>query len=279
MTSIPEWMRPRTTPEDWHISPVALGFHNRKRVSVARRAAGEFARLLSDMPANEAIASKPGLLQRIDARLKVVGLIGLLVLATVLRSIPALMICCAGCVALAALSRVTMRRLGRVWLVAPLFSAVVMLPAVLNVITPGNEVIHLPWKLAITDAGLVVAVRFILRTTVCITLAMLLTVTTKPARLFRGLRGLGVPRVFVMLLMMMERYLVVLARCAEEIHLAKISRSISPGSLREEQVWVAAGMGSLFRRTRSLGQAVYLAMISRGFTGEVLLLNERKEIL
>jgi energy-coupling factor transporter transmembrane protein EcfT len=71
----------------------------------------------------------------------------------------------------------------------------------------------------------------------------------------------------VTLLSMMERYLWVLARAAEEIHLAKASRSIARGSLRDEQAWVAAGIGSLFRRTRALGHEVYLAMISRGYTG------------
>ena len=64
------------------------------------------------------------------------------------------------------------------------------------------------------------------------------------------------------------------ARAAEEIHLAKISRSIAPGPLREEQSWVAAGMGSLFRRSHALSQAIFLAMLSRGYTGETRLLDD-----
>ena len=81
----------------------------------------------------------------------------------------------------------------------------------------------------------------VLRATACVCLAMLLAASTSPARLFRGLQGLGVPRVFVMLLGMTERYLAVLLRAAGEIHLAKISRSIAPGRLRQEHSWVAAG--------------------------------------
>jgi cobalt/nickel transport system permease protein len=103
---------------------------------------------------------------------------------------------------------------------------------------------------------------------------LLLTATTRSNRLLRGLRGLGVPVLFVMLLSMMERYLTVFIRAAEEIHLAKISRSITVGTLRQEQAWVAAGIGALFRRTQALGNVVYLAMISRGYTGEVYLLDE-----
>jgi cobalt/nickel transport system permease protein len=169
----------------------------------------------------------------------------------------------------------------------PLFSAAIVLPATLNIVTPGSPVLVLwhsagyaigPWRLpdylAVTAPGLYLAVRFVLRIAVCITLTLLLTVTTRSENLFRGLRGVGVPRLFVMLLGMMQRYLVLLLRVAEEIHLAKRSRSITAGSLREEQAWVGAGVGTLFRRTQALGDDIYLAMLSRGYTGEVHLLDD-----
>lgn len=186
---------------------------------------------------------------------------------------------------LAGLSRVPVSRLLRVWLAVPLFSAVIIVPALFNMVTPGHPLLtlwhtapahlsHLPRVLAITDAGMVVAGRFILRTAVCVTLALLLTITTRAHRLFRGLRALGAPTLFVMLLTMMERYLTVLVRAAEEIHLAKISRSLAAQHLRREQAWAAAGMGALFRRTQAMGNAVYLAMLSRGFNGEVYQLDE-----
>lgn len=276
MRPIPQWMRPSTTSEDWLISPLPKG--SKARVGAARRAAGAFARLLADMLSNEQTASAPGLLQRIDPRLKVIGVIALVVLATLLRSIEALALFCAAGIVLAAMSGIPAAKLARVWLIAPLFSAAILVPAALNVVTPGYPVLVLHASgpmLAVTDAGLVVAGRMILRVAVCVSLVLLLTATTRPEQLFKALRALGVPVVFVMLLGMMERYLWVLARAAEEIHLAKVSRSITRGSVREEQAWVAAGMGSLFRRTRKLGHEVYLAMISRGYTGEVHLPSER----
>lgn len=223
------------------------------------------------MLANEETASRPGLMQGINVRAKVAGVLAVIVAATLLHSIALLGALYMLCIALALLSRVPMRRLARVWLVVPLFSAAIMLPATLSLVTPGSALIMLHRtnpELVVTDAGLVVAARFILRAAVCVSLVLLLTATTRPDRLFSGLRSLGVPRVFVMLLTMMERYLWVLVRIAEEIHLAKISRSITGGTVRDEQAWVAAGMGSLFRRTRSLGHEVYLAMVSRGYTGE-----------
>lgn len=276
MRPIPQWMRPSTTTEDWRKSPIPDA--RRARVAATRRAAGAFARLLADMLSNEQTAQAPGLLQPVDPRAKVIGVAVLVVIATLFRSIEALAALYVVGIVLALLSRVPGRRLVRVWLVAPLFSVAILLPAVLNVVTPGKSVLVLHASdpvLSITDAGLVVAGRMILRVATCVSLVLLLTATTRPERLFRGLRALGVPVIFVTLLGMMERYIWVLARAAEEIHLAKVSRSISRGSVREEQAWVAAGMGSLFRRTRKLGNEVYLAMISRGYTGEVHLLDER----
>jgi len=240
--------------------------------NLARRAASAFAGLLADMLSNEKTASRRGVLQRIDARAKVIIMLALIVIATLVRSVAALAALYAACVVLAALSKLPIGRLARVWLAVPLFSAAIVLPATLSIVTPGSPVfvVHRTNPaLVVTDSGLIVAGRFVLRAAVCVSLALLLTATTRSDRLFRTLRLLGVPRVFVMLLSMMERYLWVLARAAQEIHLAKVSRSIAPGRLRDEQAWVAAGMGSLFRRTRALGHEVYLAMISRGYTGEL----------
>ena len=87
---------------------------------------------------------------------------------------------------------------------------------------------------------------------------------------------IGIPKIFVTLLTMMERYLGVISRSAEEIHLAKLSRTIQSGSLRQEHNWAAAGIGSLFRRSQSLGHQVYMAMISRGYTGEIYTLADDK---
>ena len=76
------------------------------------------------------------------------------------------------------------------------------------------------------------------------------------------------PRVFGMVLTMAHRYLAVLLRAAEEIHLAKISRTISAGSMRNEQRWAAAGIGILFRRSHKLACEVHNAMASRGYDGD-----------
>ena len=269
--------------------PVAAFWRPHLGRKTLRKALGSLAQLLEEMLVNEASAKQAGLLQAIDARAKVLGLIGLVVVVTFVQQIFTLALAFAMCLLLAGLSHVPLRRLLRAWLVVPLFSAAITLPALLNIFTPGQSLVTIwnvsgisigPWAvppiLTVTDTGLYVAGRFVLRTVVCITLAILLTATTRSNRLLRGLRMLGVPALFVMLLSMMERYLSVLVHAAEEIHLAKISRSIATESLRREHAWIAAGMGALFRRTQSLGNNVNLAMVARGYTGEPRLLEETR---
>lgn len=284
MTTLPEWMCPRAAPDTWVQSPLPTVRVTRR--GVTRRTLNGLARILATLLADDAVAGRHGLLQGIDPRAKTLGLLGLLVVVTLVHRLEMLALAYGACVLLAILSRVPARRFAGMWLAAPLLTAAIILPATLNLVTPGAPVWVLghasgrlgPWSLpstlAVTDAGLLLAGRFVLRSVVCVSLALLLAVTTRPARLFHGLRVLGVPQLFVMLLSMMERYLGVLARAAEEIHAAKLSRSIAADSLRREQAWVAAGMGALYRRTQSLGHAVYLAMLSRGYTGEVHRLDE-----
>ena len=226
-----------------------------KRGRWVRRGLNSFAKLVAavcscDDPGNR------GLLQRIDARAKVVGLLGLVVVVTLVHSFAALFVAYVLCVLLVVSSGIRCRRFAGIWLVVPLFSAAIMLPATLNLVTEGRPVWvlwsdtggrigpwHVPDIIAVTDKGLLLASRFVLRTAVCVSLTMLLAWTTRPVRLFRGLRMLGAPQVFIALLTMMERYLTVLAKSAQEIHIAKISRTIAVTNLRSEHAWVAAGMG------------------------------------
>lgn len=284
MQSLPKWMNPqKQTPVFDEAIP------RKKQRNIARRTLAGLVRLLTQVLTSDDLSTQHGLLQSIDARAKVLSLMGLVVIATLIHNPEALALCYVFCIALGLLSQVPIRKLARVWLVVPIFSAGIMLPATLNVITEGNHLWTLwhftndsfgPWRLpdtlAVTDAGLIIMTRFVMRTALCVSLAVLLTSTTRPALLFRGLKVFGVPRIFIMLLGMMQRYLAVLIKSAEEIHLAKISRSVTSTNLRQEQAWVASGMGSLFRRTRAMGNAVYLAMLSRGYTGEVHLLDDPK---
>ncbi|MCX6345194.1 MAG: cobalt ECF transporter T component CbiQ [Armatimonadetes bacterium] len=219
----------------------------------------------------------------VEPRLKVAGVFLLVIACTLLHSLWSLGAMFAMAVTLALSIGLPVKRLLGVWLGAPLFSLAIIIPAATNLVTPGDAVlriwdfggsVHLgPWVLPhaiiVTDSGLTVAARFLLRSLDCITLSYLLIASTDSMVLLNGLRRLGMPKVFGMVLTMTQRYLAVMLRVAEEIHLAKLSRTISAGPLRNEQKWVAAGIGMLFRRTQKLAGEVQNAMISRGYDGDL----------
>jgi len=247
-----------------------------------RRAANGLAQLMAETLDQRTTCSLPGYLQGLDPRAKVVGLLGLVVATTLVHTGLALALAYAFAVVLALASGISVRRVGQVWLIVPLFTLAIMLPATLNIVTPGKNVGVIwqgvqgslgPWRLpetlAITDTGIQAAVRMTGRTATCVTLTLLLAYTTRADRLFRGLRSLGMPAIFASVLTMMDRYLHVVAQAAHEIHLSKLSRTIRSGGIRQDHQWVAAGMGSLFRRTEALGGDVHRAMVSRGYRGDV----------
>ncbi len=269
--TLPDWM---TTQESCNLPE-----YSKRRNNWARKAANALSRVLTEMLLDEKTAAQKGLLQNIDARFKVVGIIGLIVISTLIHNISALALLYLLSAAVATASKIPLKRLLKVWLVVPLFSALIVLPTILNIVTPGTAAITINQKLAVTWSGLYLAARFVLRVGVCVTLALLLTATTRKDRLFYGLRALGVPQIFIILLAMMARYLEVLIRSAHEIHLAKISRSIRPGTIRRDQNWTGAGIGMLFRKTYKLGDEIHLAMLSRGYKGEFALLKQPRAYL
>lgn len=127
----------------------------------------------------------------------------------------------------------------------------------------------LPAQITITVPGLIVAARFLLRTIACVTLTLTLTATTEPASLVNGLRRLGLPKVFGMILTMMQRYLVLILRAAQDLHRAKLGRTIGHETARQGQRWAAAGMGLLLLSSLRLANGVHNAMLARGYDGDI----------
>jgi cobalt/nickel transport system permease protein len=70
------------------------------------------------------------------------------------------------------------------------------------------------------------------------------------------------------MLVLMIRYIDVLAAEVSRIRIARISRGDSPRMLHQAGA-IAKGIGTLFLRSYERGERVYLAMLSRGFDGRV----------
>ncbi len=252
----------------------------RKKGSFVEKTLGGGTSLMRQAIFSEDVSAQPGLLQQLDPRVKLVTLVGLLVVTACVRSVPVLVGLYLGTLGLAAASRLSLPFfIKRVWLFIPIFTGIVVLPATLNVITPGTIVVPLgTWfghQLGVTSEGLHGATIIIVRVAVSISLVVLLTLTTPWTRLLAALRALFVPKMFILVLGMAYRYLFHLLGSVTDMYTARKSRTVNEDtSVTSGRRFVAASGGALFGKAQVLSEEVYLAMVARGYNGNAKALRQ-----
>ena len=232
---------------------------------------------------SEVYANRRGFLQMLDVRIKLLTFLYLLVVISFLHLPRTLWFLYGLSLVLAAVSRVSLVFfLKRVWLFVPLFSAAIVLPALLNIVTPGDPVWVLvklgrvyswgpytvPAEIAVTRQGLWGGIVFVSRVAASVSFAVLFTLTTRWSEVFSGLRSLFVPRVFVVTLGMTYRYLFVFLRLIQDMYRGRKSRTIRPLPSAAERNWIASRIGVTFKKSVDMSEDIYKAMLSRGFYGE-----------
>jgi cobalt/nickel transport system permease protein len=262
--------------------------HKKIHLSFLDRTLKAMAGLLQEFIFSESYAQKRGMLQGLDARFKLVGVLLLVVSASLLHSIPLLYGLYGLTLLLALLSRIEAAFfIKRVWLVLPFFVGVIALPATLNIFTPGEAVwkicsigkayhfgpYSIPAEIALTAQGVSAALLLTGRVATSMSFVLILTLTTPWADLLKALRSVRVPQIYVQTLGMALRYLLLLSQIVQETHIAKKSRTIRPQKTRAEQRWIAGQVGTLFKRSMQLSVEVHRAMVARGYQGEVRILS------
>lgn len=221
----------------------------------------------------EALAEAPGFLQRLDPRFKLAGLLLLILAATLARTLTGLGLVFVIALALAAASGIGLGRLiRRVWLGVLLFSGLIALPAL--VLVPGEALWRLPllgWP--VTLQGLRSAAFLLGRAETAATLGLLLVLTTPWPQVLKALRALGVPAAAVAVLGMTQRYILLLLESAAQMAEARRARLVAPVSGATARRIALASLGALFARSLALAGEVHLAMVARGWRGEVRLLD------
>ena len=200
----------------------------------------------------EAIAAGHSAVHRLDPRVKIVALIALAIVAS---STPA--------GAWAALVTYVV------------LAAVLVLAARLPLrYVASRMLIEVPFLLAAVvligtaaDGG-VRGGTLVLKLTASVLAMIVLSSTTPFPRLLRGFEALRTPRILVLIVSFMWRYLHVLG---EEWHRMRVAREAR--GHRARWLWQERSLGpllaTLFLRSLSRGERVYLAMASRGFDGAV----------
>ena len=246
----------------------------RRKKSFVERTIAELSGAMERALYAEELARADGLLQRLDPRVKVVGLLALIVAAALSRQILVILGLFAAALALALLSRVPLRTLAtRVWAGALIFTGLLALPAIF--ITPGQALYRLPllgWP--ITAQGLGSAAYLVTRVETAATLSLLLILTTPWTHVLKAMRVLRVPVVFVVILGMTFRYIFLLLQTARDMFESRQSRMVGQLEGPDRRRLASASVGVLLSKTLQLSGDVYMAMQSRGFRGEVYTLDD-----
>lgn len=274
--SLPQWMRETGRPNGRMNGRVV-------KTSAVEKTIRGIAATLQNTIFAERIAERDGLLQKVDPRIKIFGLLLLLIAAALAGNPLTLVALYLLILTMAARSAIPVPFfIKRVWLFIPLFAGIIILPSIFNVVRPGDplwtlwdfgrEVQFGPWSLgsslAITVQGLIGGVLLVMRVAVSVSLAVLVALTTRWADLLRALRFFHIPAIFVMILSMTYRYIYLLLGLANDMYIARTSRLAGSSTPREDRHFTAASMGSLLGKSHALSGDVYTAMVSRGYTGE-----------
>lgn len=250
--------------------------HKRSALGHIEKTLGDLSSVLEQTLFAEELACKPGLLQSLDPRAKLIGALALLLAVSLSHNLLAIGALYLLTLPVALASYVPFGfYLKRVWVFMPFFTGIVALPALFNVFTPGESILTLVdiasprIYLAITLPGVISAAFLVFRVGTSVSIAVLLMLTTRWSRLLKSLRVLRVPQAFVLILGMTHRYIYVFLHSANDMFLARRSRMVGQLSPAEDRRLLAAGVGTLLAKSYELSDEVYLAMQSRGFRGEV----------
>ncbi len=134
-----------------------------------------------------------------------------------------------------------------------------------------------PWTLTITQTGLERFISITLKSWISVQAAIVLAASTPFPDLLQAMRAVKIPRLLVAIFALMWRYLFVLVDEALRLNRARAARSgvsdfpgARPGGSVTWRARVTGGLaGSLFLRALERSDRIYMAMVSRGYDGEV----------
>jgi len=253
-----------------------------RRTDYLEKTLADIQQVMAEDMFQNGIAVGEGLLQRIEPRVKVFG-VGMLLIAVALAQSLAILVIVHMLLFFAAWSSGigSIAYLKRVWLPALLFAGMVMLPGIINWVTPGEAVMviyqnmdwhvgsfWLPRELFVTRQGITAACFVLLRASASLGLVVLLVKTTRWPVLTKAIGFMGLPVVFVMVLDLTYRYLFLFLLLLSEYILGRKSRLVAVEKVGGGLVWIGSALAGFFRMLWQYSHEINTAMVARGFTGD-----------
>lgn len=271
---LPEWLLRNT---EYNSSP-------KGRTKFLRKTIGDFSAVLKNEFLSEKYASREGLLQSVDPRVKLIVLIIFAALGSCVSNIAALVILALVALIYAAQSKLNIRDfLRRVWCYLPPLLFIVSLPAATSVVNAGSPLIYIvksapfaPQGIFFTSGGLIAALRVALRCGVSLGFGYLVFITTRVSDIEKALYALKVPGVIVSVFGMAYRYIFVLTGIAQDMVEARFSRTVGKVGGSSGRRFSSHSAAALFIKSQKMSAEVYDAMSCRCYAGKSVSLSSLK---
>jgi cobalt/nickel transport system permease protein len=231
------------------------------------------------------------IIQKINPNVKFLSLIYISVVISIVRN-PLSQLLASGLIfILYMLAGVKIKEVYRkIFLLAFIFGFLVIIPATLNIVTPGEIILNLitfkrplhfliydiPLNIGITSSGIQVVTLIFLRVLNSVSFALIIVFTTPFPSFIKSFKIVGVPDTFLMILTLAYKYIFILSRTIEETYFALKSRL--SGNIKSENIrrLIGGRIYFIFKRSMVIYHDTFNAMISRGYSGKIELHSQNK---
>ena len=235
-------------------------------------------------------ASRDNFIQKINPNIKLISLIYMVIVISVVSNLVTQILITAFILLLFVIARLKIFDVYRkIFILAFVFGFLVILPAALNVITPGKIIINIikfnkpshfliydiPQNIGFTIKGFQVVSILFLRVLNSVSFALLVVFTTSFPSFIKSFKIFGVPDTFLMIISLAYKYIFILSRTIEETYFAFKSRLTGYIKSSNIRKLIGGRIFFIFRRSMIIYQNTYDAMVSRGYKGKIILHSRR----
>ena len=266
-------------------APLCLQMKGRGSLKLIDKTLSGVNHLMLQSRSNWQTALQDGFLQQVDARLKVVALVGTILLISILPGLTGQLWIAffIGCGLWS--SKINLPVFYRPVLMTAFFLGMVLFfPIALNIFMPGTVWIplfhlsgkislpggfHLPEVIGFSREGIGLMVVLFFRLMNSLALVGLIVQVTAPERLFAAFSLLGIPSLFRSVIRMTFRYLYILAGVTGQMYLAMKLKWLHYSSGESNRKLLAGRMVFLLRKSNQYYGQTFQAMLARGYSGKM----------
>ncbi len=231
-------------------------------------------------------AAKENFIQNINPHVKLISLIYIIIVISIVNNPEAQLLTTAFIFFLFLAARLKIFQVYRkIVFLAFIFGFLVVLPASLNVITPGEIIFNIisfdkpshlwiydiPRNIGFTENGFQVVLLVFLRVLNSISFAMLIVFTTPFPSFIKSFKIIGVPDTFLMIISLAYKYIFILSRTIEETYFALKSRLVGNVKNKNIRNLISGRIFFIFKKSGVIYENTYFAMVSRGYNGKIKL--------